>query len=138
MFLMSMGVLDVVPPLAVEDIGAVPATNYNLVTWSDNAGEEGETYNVYASTSPIEDIMDPAVDVVAVGVLEGSQAAVHYLFHPLEDSDVTYYYAVVCKDASNNVGPAGTSASSITNTAKGVPTISVSYTHLTLPTKRIV
>ena len=125
MFLMSMGVLDVVPPLAVEDIGAVPATNYNLVTWSDNAGEEGETYNVYASTSPIEDLMDPAVDVVAVGVLEGSQAAVHYLFHPLEDADVTYYYAVVCKDASNNVGPAGTSASSITNTAKGVPTISL-------------
>ena len=125
MFLLSMGVLDVVPPLAVEDIGAVPATNYNLITWSDNTGEDGETYNVYASTSPIEDLMDPAVDVVAVGVLEGSQAAVHYLFHPLEDSDVTYYYAVVCKDASNNVGPAGTSASSITNTAKGVPTISL-------------
>ena len=125
MFLMSMGVLDVIPPLAVEDIGAVPATNYNLVTWSDNAGEDEETYNVYASTSPIEDLSDPSVDVVAVGVLEGSQAAVHYLFHPLEDTDVTYYYAVVCKDASNNVGPPGTSASSITNTAKGVPTISL-------------
>ena len=125
MFLMSMGVLDVIPPVAVEDIGAVPATHYNLVTWSDIAGEEGETYNVYASSSPIEDIMDPSVDVVAVGVLEGSQAAVHYLFHPLEDTDVTYYYAVACKDASNNVGPAGSSASSITNGAKGVPTISL-------------
>ena len=125
MFLMSMGVLDVIPPVAVEGIGAVPATHYNLVTWSDIAGEEGETYNVYASSSPIEDIMDPSVDVVAVGVLEGSQAAVHYLFHPLEDTDVTYYYAVACKDASNNVGPAGSSASSITNGAKGVPTISL-------------
>ncbi len=125
MFLLSMGVLDVIPPVVVENIGAVPATNYNLVTWSDNAGEEGETYNVYASTSPIEDLMDPSVDVVAVGVLEGSQAAVHYLFHPLEDTDVTYYYAVVCKDASNNVGPFGASESSITNTARGVPTISL-------------
>ena len=73
------------------------------------------TMCMYASTSPIEDLSDPSVDVVAVGVLEGSQAAVHYLFHPLEDTDVTYYYAVVCKDASNNVGPPGTSASSITN-----------------------
>ena len=42
MFLMSMGVLDVIPPVAVEDIGAVPASYYNLVTWSDIAGEEGE------------------------------------------------------------------------------------------------
>ena len=125
MFLLSMGVLDVIPPVAVEDIGAVPATYYNLVTWADIAGEDGETYNVYASTSPIEDLMDPSVDVVAVNVLEGSQAAVHYLFHPLEDTDVTYYYAVACKDASNNVGPPGSSASSITNAAKGVPTISL-------------
>ena len=125
MFLMSMGVLDVIPPVAVEDIGAVPASYYNLVTWSDIAGEEGETYHVYASTSPITDVTDPSVDVVATNVLEGSQAAVHYLFHPLEDTDVTYYYAVACKDASNNVGPAGASESSITNGAKGVPTISL-------------
>ena len=69
MFLMSMGVLDVIPPVAVEDIGAVPASYYNLVTWSDIAGEEGETYHVYASTSPITDVTDPSVDVVATNVL---------------------------------------------------------------------
>ena len=126
MFLMSMGILDVVPPVAVGGISAVPASYYNLVTWTDIEGEEGESYHVYASTSPITDINDPAVDVVATNVLEGAQAAVHYLFHPLEDTQVTYYYAVACKDASNNVGEAGASESSLSNTAKGVPTISLS------------
>ena len=125
MFLMSMGILDVVPPAAVGGINAVPADYYNLVTWTDIDGEDGETYNVYASTSPITDISDPSVDVVAVNVLDGAQAAVHYLFHPLEDTQVTYYYAVVCKDASNNVGEAGVSESSLTNTARGVPSISL-------------
>ena len=125
MFLMSMGILDVVPPVAVGGISAIPASYYNLVTWTDIEGEEGESYHVYASTSPITDINDPSVDVVATNVLEGAQAAVHYLFHPLEDTQVTYYYAVVCKDASNNVGEAGASESSLSNTAKGVPTISL-------------
>ena len=125
MFLMSMGVLDVIPPDPVQNITAVPATYYNLVTWADNDGEEGETYNVYASTEPITDLSSPTVDVVAVNVLEGASAAVHYLHNPLEDSDVTYYYAVACKDASNNVGGPGSSDGSITNTAKGVPTISL-------------
>ena len=125
MFLMSMGVLDVIAPDPVQNVSAVAADDYNLVTWSDNAGEDGETYNVYASTEPITDLSSPAVDVVAVNVLEGASAAVHYLFNPLEDATVTYYYAVACKDASNNVGEPGSSDGSITNTAKGVPTISL-------------
>jgi len=133
MLLMSMGVLDVIPPVAVEDVISYPGqTNdgtslfYNFINWTDVPGEEGETYNVYASVSPIEDIMDPSVDVVAVDVLEGSNGAIHYLYYPLEDTDVTYYYAVVCKDASNNVGLPGSSATPITNGAKGVPTVSLS------------
>ena len=125
MFLMSMGVLDVIPPDPVQNIAAVPASYYNLVTWDDNAGEEGETYNVYASTEPITDISSPAVDVVATNVLEGASAAVHYLHNPLVDLEVAYYYAVACKDGSNNVGQPGASDASITNTAKGVPTISL-------------
>ena len=126
MFLMSMGVLDVIPPDAVQNVAAVSASNYNLVTWVDNEGEEGETYNVYASTEPITDSLSLSqADVVATNVLEGSQAAVHYLHTPLTDSEVTYYYAVACKDASNNVGVPGSSEGSITNAAKGVPTISL-------------
>ena len=126
MFLMSMGVLDVIPPVAVTGVGATPYSYYNLVTWTDNDGEEGEKYNVYASTEPITDSLSiSTADVVATNVLEGTQAAVHYLHNPLEDSDVTYYYAVVCKDGSNNVGEPGSSDDPITNTAKGVPTISL-------------
>ena len=125
MFLVSMGILDVEPPVAVDGIYAVDANYYNLVNWADIDGEEGETYNVYASTSPITDINDAAVDVVVANVLEGASTAVHYLFHPLEDTNVTYYYAVACKDASNNIGEAGVSESSLSNTAKGVPTISL-------------
>ncbi len=107
-------------------MGATPYSYYNLVTWTDNDGEEGEKYNVYASTEPITDSLSiSTADVVATNVLEGTQAAVHYLHNPLEDSDVTYYYAVVCKDGSNNVGEPGSSDDPITNTAKGVPTISL-------------
>ena len=124
-WMQCMGVLDVVPPVAVSNVSAVPAQYYNLVTWSDNAGEEGETYDVYASTEPITDLTDSSVDVVATNVLEGTQAVVHYLFHPLEDQWVSYYYAVVCRDASNNVGEPGVAAGSITNNARGIPTISL-------------
>ena len=126
-WLQNVGVLDVIPPVAVQNVSAVPNedNNYNLVTWSDNDGEEGETYNVYASKEPITDLSSSAVDVVVTNVLEGVQASVHYLYNPLEDAEVSYYYAVSCQDASNNVGEPGTSDGSITNTALGIPTISL-------------
>jgi len=124
MFLMNSGILDVVPPVAVTNVGATIADYANLVTWVDVDGEEGETYNVYTSTVPIEDITSSSVDVVTRRALEGSPAAVHYLHNPLVDTEVTSYYAVTCVDASNNVGAPGVSGS-VTNTARGVPTISM-------------
>ena len=124
MFLMNIGILDVVPPTAVENVSASAYTYYNLVTWSDIDVEEGETYHVYASHSEITDVTATGVDVIATGVLEGSQAAVHYLYSPLEDEQQSSYYAVVCSDASYNVGEPGLS-DAITNTAKGIPTISL-------------
>ena len=124
MFLMNVGILDVVPPTAVENVSASAYTYYNLVTWSDIDVEEGETYHVYASHSEITDVTATGVDVIATGVLEGSQAAVHYLYSPLEDEQQSLYYAVVCSDASYNVGEPGLS-DAITNTAKGIPTISL-------------
>ena len=126
MFLMNVGILDVIPPAAVENVAATAYSYYNLVTWSDNEGEEGETYDVYASQSEITDVDADGVDLVANGVLEGSQAAVHYLYSPLEDETQNWHYAVVCSDASLNEGDPGASASSISNTARGIPTISLS------------
>tara|TARA_Y100000034_G_scaffold10617_2_gene11123 strand:- start:4464 stop:7502 length:3039 start_codon:yes stop_codon:yes gene_type:complete len=124
MFLMNSGILDVVPPVAVTNVGATIDDYANLVTWVDVDGEEGETYNVYTSTVPIEDVTSSSVDVVKKKALEGSPAAVHYLHNPLVDTEVTSYYAVTCVDASNNVGAPGVSGS-VTNTARGVPTISM-------------
>ncbi len=115
-------VFDFVPPAQVTGVSAAPGDYYNLVYWSDVEGEEGETYNVYASEKPISDVHDPAVEVIATGITEGVQNAVHNLMYPLKDHSVTYYYAVECVDASGNVGPAGVS-DAITNKAQGVPTI---------------
>lgn len=118
-------VIDLIGTEEVQGVDAVPsADNYNLVIWQDNEGEAGEVYNVYASTQPITDVTAPNVEVVATGVLEGTQNAIHYLYYPLKDHELTYYYAVVCIDAFGNDGPAGVSGA-ITNTGKGIPTISL-------------
>lgn len=116
---------DVIAPDAPGNIGAVPANYYNLVTWADVGGESDEFYHVYASSEPISDLDDSGVELVASNVLEGSQAAVHYLYSPLEDAPVSYFYAVVCEDAAGNESELGASSSSITNTAQGIPTISL-------------
>tara|TARA_S200000501_G_C20860344_1_gene759484 strand:+ start:1254 stop:3725 length:2472 start_codon:yes stop_codon:yes gene_type:complete len=116
---------DIIAPNAPENISAVPANYYNLVTWADVGGESDELYHVYASNDPITDVHADGVDLVAENVLEGSQAAVHYLYAPLNDASVSNYYAVVCVDASGNQSELGVAASSITNTAQGMPTISL-------------
>ncbi len=125
MFLMNVGALDLEPPAAVINVAATPYSYYNMVAWTDNDGEEGETYSVYASRSAITDVTAADVDVVAMGVLEGAQAAVHYLYSPLEDESQDWYYAVTCTDASQNTGDAGFASSAVTNTAMGIPIISL-------------
>lgn len=99
---------------------------FNLVTWLDVPGEDLESYTVLASPNPIpDDLSDPMIEYIAVNVAEGTQNAVHYLQYPLTDQSVTYYYAVICTDNFGNQGLPGTSASSTSNTAKGIPTISL-------------
>ncbi len=118
-------VFDWVGTEEVQGVDAVQSAEfYNLVIWQDNVGESGESYNVYASRQPITDVIDPNVEMIVKGVLEGTQNAIHYIYYPLEDNEMTYYYAVVCIDASGNDGPAGVSGA-IVNTAKGIPTISL-------------
>jgi hypothetical protein len=63
--------------------------------------------------------------LVISGVGEDVQSATHRLYYPLVDANVTYYYAATCTDASGNVSTTfTTSASSTTNLAKGIATIS--------------
>ncbi|MBO8130726.1 MAG: T9SS type A sorting domain-containing protein [Candidatus Marinimicrobia bacterium] len=116
--------IDNIAPAAVQNVSTTAGEYYNLVTWQDVPGENGEVYNVYASESPITDINDPTLEVVASGVLENVQTAIHWLCSPLKDEDVTYYYAVVCIDGAGNVGEPGFS-DAFTNTAKGIPVISM-------------
>jgi Secretion system C-terminal sorting domain/Carbohydrate family 9 binding domain-like len=118
---------DFEPPAAPQGVGAVPdATgNFNLVIWTDVPGEAGEKYAVYASQNPITDVHAPGVEVLADGIAENIQTYVHYLFYPLQDKQVTYYYAVEAMDKVGNIGPAGVSATGVNNNAKGVATISL-------------
>jgi hypothetical protein len=115
---------DWIPPEAVTGVSGIQGDYYNLVIWEDVPGENGESYDLYASEEPITDIEEEGVELVTSGISEGIQTAIHYIYYPLTDYNVTYYYAVTCKDASGNEGPAGLSTA-VTNTAKGIPTISL-------------
>ena len=110
------------PPAIVSGVGVAPGDFYNLVFWTDNEGEDEESYTVYASTEPITDVAAPGVEIVAQGVAEGTAQTTHWLYYPLQDKNIDYYYAIECKDAAGNVGPAGLSDMA-TNMGKGVPTI---------------
>ena len=117
--------IDVVAPNAPENVSGIPGSNFNLVTWTDIDGEEGEMYHVFGSTNPITDLNAEGIEAIATNVIEGAQTATHYLVSPLEDMDVTYYYAVLCVDAAGNIGAPGITSSPVTNQAKGIPTISL-------------
>lgn len=116
---------DWTPPTAVANVRAIQSTDfYNLVLWDDVPGETGESYNVYASRFPITDVKGPYVERIAAGVIEDLHNAIHYIYYPLQNHELTYYYAVECVDAAGNIGPAGLSGA-ITNVAKGIPTIAL-------------
>jgi hypothetical protein len=118
---------DFTPPAAPKGVAGVADVTgkFNLVIWQDVPGEAGEKYTVYASPNPISDVTAPGVEVLADGIVENTQTFVHYLLYPLENKAVTYYYAVSATDKVGNIGKAGASASSVTNTAKGTATISL-------------
>jgi len=119
-------VIDIIPPAAPTGVGAMAAQYYNLVYWQDVPGESKETYTVYASTKPITDLNDPEVDLVAAKVPEDTRSVVHWLYYPLKDHEVRYYYAVTCTDESGNTSKTfGTTSVATTNLAKGIPTISL-------------
>ena len=121
-------VIDVIAPPPPTGVFVVPGTYSNLVTWIDVPNENGETYNLYYSTNPITDVHANGVDVVEMGLgrPENEGSWTHLLFSPLADSSVTYHYAVTCSDAAGNESDPALIASPVTNTAKGIATISLS------------
>lgn len=113
--------IDVVPPKAVTGLSVVPGTYSNLVTWTDVPNETGEAYDVYYSEQPITDITN--AKVLKAGVLEGTQIVEQILRSALTDQNLTYYYAIVCKDAFVNLSEPAFLNTPTTNAGKGVPTI---------------
>jgi hypothetical protein len=121
-------VIDVIAPAAPQGVSATPGDKFNVVIWQDVPGEEGETYSVYASESPISDLTAAGVDLIASGIAESESAGnttQHNLKYPLAEKQLTYYYAVTCSDKAGNVSVAGVSSSGTTNTAAASPTISL-------------
>ena len=114
-------------PVAVTGVSAATGAAYeNIVTWADVPGEDGESYNVYYSMSPITDVSAEGVYLLQAGVAEGTEVVVHPLYYPSADGSLTYYYAVSAKDRVGNLGAPGATAASVTNTARGLATISMS------------
>jgi len=111
-------VIDIVPPPVPENIIADVSTNYyNFISWDPIESETGETFDVYGSLEPIDNLESENVFVVATDVAEG-QVAVHNLDYPLADNDVTYYYAVTCTDAASNPSEGFGTGGPFTNVGK--------------------
>jgi hypothetical protein len=114
---------DFIAPTSPSGLAVAPGSYINLITWSDVSGEDGERYNLYYSKNPITDVSQ--AEVVKLKVEEDEQLFNHVLRAPATDQEVSYYYAITCTDAAGNIsGPAALS-NAVTNTAQGVPTISL-------------
>ncbi len=118
---------DVIPPSAPLNVSAFVggALNpyQNLITWDDVPGETGEKYDVYYSENPITDVAN--AEVVKFNITENNQTITHVLLSPVTDQSTTYYYAVVCKDASGNQSVVSNNSPAVSNMAKGVTTLSL-------------
>lgn len=118
-------VFDVVAPNKPDGVMVSASTNSNLISWTDVPGETKEVYDVYYSKTPITDVKASDVEVVKKGIGENVSVIEHLLRAPVSDQPVTYYYAIVCTDAFGNASEIAAPAGAVTNTALGVPTISL-------------
>ncbi len=116
---------DVIPPPPPTGVSAFAGTNKNVITWTDVPNEAGEIYDIYYSLNPITDINAPGVEVVKYKVAENSQLFEHLIYSPATSQQVTYYYSIVCKDASGNASTPSVNSAPVPNTAKGVASVSL-------------
>ncbi|GAB4338186.1 MAG: hypothetical protein Kow0037_21980 [Calditrichia bacterium] len=114
---------DVIPPNPPAPVLVTTGSYKNVVTWVDP--EPNAVYNIYFSESPITNVSAPGVEWA--GRVESTPPSVfeHSLVSPSGDSTVTYYYAVTATDEAGNVSDPATFQNAVTNTAKGIVTISM-------------
>ncbi len=115
------------PPVAVSGLTVSPSgTPYeNIITWQDIPGEESETYNLYYSFDPITDVEADGVMLAAADVSENMEAYMHRIFYPVNDGELTYYYAIQAEDRIGQTSPLTVTSAAVTNTGMGIPTISM-------------
>ncbi len=117
--------IDVVPPAAPTGVSVIAnGDNSNTIIWTDVPGQKNESYSVYYSLNQITDITAKGVEVAATGIGHGTNLAIHKLIAPATDQNVSYYYAVVCRNAAGILGSPGSTGGATTNMATGVAIIS--------------
>ncbi|MFW5973564.1 MAG: T9SS type A sorting domain-containing protein, partial [Bacteroidota bacterium] len=121
----GISVVDETPPAEVAGLNVLADDYMNIVMWEDVDGEEGETYDIFYSLSPISDVEAPGVLLAAADVTENTEVFEHRIFHPVVDGDVSFYYAIRAVDAAGNIGSISATGSAIENTAKALPTIAI-------------
>ena len=124
---MHSAAVNVEAPASPQALTIFPDTGYNLVVWEDVPGEENETYTIYRSHTPIDEnnLTEGYVHVISSGIVEGLQSFTDWLYRPLNDQDMTYFYAVSCSDESSNESLPGGTTIGTTNTGIGIPVISL-------------
>ena len=119
---------DFVSPAIAQNVDAIPGSYTNAIVWDDVVGEFGEVYDVFGSRTPFTNLnagLLKNMDVIALGVSEDVQEAYHDLTVPLSDRPADWYYAVVVTDAAGNRSLPAVMTSPVSNTARGIPTISL-------------
>jgi hypothetical protein len=114
---------DVIAPEVPTNLTATPGSFINVITWSDVPGESNESYTVYYSENQITDVDAPGVEVVATRVPENTELLNHLLRAPATNQNVSYFYAIVCKDEAGNKSDVSANTPVVTNMAEGVTVI---------------
>jgi len=119
-------IFDLEAPEVPGGFAVIPGNFTNLITWQDATNEgASERYNIYYSKNPFTSIDAPGVVALKKGIEENTLIYDHLLNAPKINRQETYYYAINAVDKAGNVG-AFAFSDAITNTAKGIPTISLS------------
>ena len=60
-------IIDIIPPAPPTNLSVLTDNYVNLLNWLDSANEDGETYNVYWSLTPIDSLTGPEIEIVERG-----------------------------------------------------------------------
>ncbi len=115
--------LDVIPPAAPQNLSVIAGQYSNTLTWDPVQNEVGVLYNAYFADHPWTETDSTVEDIPPYGLT--ATLGTHLLRAPNTDQTVDYYYGVKAKDAAGNLSTATVQSTPTSNTAKGVPTFSL-------------